>query len=192
VTFGCFNNPAKLSAPALAAFADVLRRVPGARLILKYRGVDDPAVAQRLLGLLAAGDVDPGRVEFRAGTAHTEHLAAYREIDIALDPFPYAGVMTTIDALWMGVPVVTLAGDTFASRHGLGLLSVVGLADELAANTVDDYAQRAAGLAANLSRLSELRAGLRERVARSTLCDGERLADELLTVLRTAWRAWAS
>jgi predicted O-linked N-acetylglucosamine transferase (SPINDLY family) len=192
VTIGCFNNPAKLSGPALAAFAAVLRRVPDSRLILKYRGLDDSAVARRVLGLLADEGIGPARVELRGRSAHADHLAVYREVDIALDPFPYAGVMTTCDALWMGVPVVTLPGATFASRHGLGLLSVVGLADELVAHDVGDYVDRAARLARDVDRLSELRAGLRGRVARAPLCDGERLADELLAVVRSAWRAWAT
>jgi predicted O-linked N-acetylglucosamine transferase (SPINDLY family) len=191
VTFGCFNNPAKLSPPAVAAFAAVLRRVPGSRLVLKYMGLDDPAVDCRLRDLFAAGGVGPERVELRGGSAHAEHVAAYRDIDIALDPFPYAGVMTTCDALWMGVPVVTLPGATFASRHGLGLLSVVGLA-ELAARDVEGYVALAADLARDPERLADLREGLRGRVARSPLCNGARLADELLQALRTAWRAWAS
>jgi predicted O-linked N-acetylglucosamine transferase (SPINDLY family) len=100
--------------------------------------------------------------------------------------------VTTCDALWMGVPVVTLPGATFASRHGLTYLARLGLTDDLAARDADDYAARAAGLAHDVPRLAQLRDGLRERVARSPLCDGERLADELLTALRTAWQAWAT
>jgi predicted O-linked N-acetylglucosamine transferase (SPINDLY family) len=92
----------------------------------------------------------------------------------------------------MGVPVVTLPGPTFASRHGLSHLWSAGLGDELAARDVEDYAARAAGLAQNLGRLAELRAGLRERVAQSPLCDGDRLAGELLAALRGAWREWAA
>jgi predicted O-linked N-acetylglucosamine transferase (SPINDLY family) len=130
-------------------------------------------------------------VELRGGSAREEHLATYRAIDIALDPFPYSGGLTTLDALWMGVPVVTLPGDTFASRHSLSHLAGVGL-QELAARTADQYLALAAGLAEDLGRLADLRAGLRERVARSPLCDGDRLADELLAVLRDAWRAFCS
>jgi predicted O-linked N-acetylglucosamine transferase (SPINDLY family) len=191
LTFGCFNNPAKLSPPALAAFTAVLNRVPGARLVLKYGGMDDPAVSARLHAAIAAAGVAPERVELRGGTARAEHLAAYQDVDVALDPFPYSGGVTTCDALWMGVPVVTLPGRTFASRHSLSYLAGVGLADELAATDVDDYAARAADLAHDRNRLVGWRAGLRERMARSPLCDGGRLADELLQALRVAWRAWA-
>jgi predicted O-linked N-acetylglucosamine transferase (SPINDLY family) len=191
VTFGCFNNPAKLSDPTLAAFAEILRRVPGSRLVLKYRGVDDPAVGTGVRDAFAATDIAPERVELRGGSAHADHMAAYRDLDTALDTFPYSGGVTTCEALWMGVPVVTLPGATFASRHGFSHITSVGLADELAAHDADDYAARAARLAHDLDRLADLRAGLRERVARSPLCDGDRLANELLAALRGAWRAWA-
>jgi predicted O-linked N-acetylglucosamine transferase (SPINDLY family) len=187
VTFGCFNNPAKLSGPALAAFAAVLRRVPDSRLILKYRGLDDRAVGTRFLQILAEAVVDPSQVELRGGSGHSDHLAAYRDVDIALDTFPYSGGVTTCDALWMGVPVITLPGATFASRHALSHLASVGLT-ELVAQDADDYVALAAGLARDRRRLADVRAGLRDRVARSPLCDGERLADELLEALRDAWR----
>src|SRR5207253_9582182 len=113
-----------------------------------------------------------------------------RDVDIALDPFPFGGGVTTCDALWMGVPVVTLPGPTLASRHGLSYLASIGLA-ELAAADADGYAALAADLARDLDRLAALRSGLRDRLARS-LCDGERLAGELLAALRRVWREWAT
>jgi predicted O-linked N-acetylglucosamine transferase (SPINDLY family) len=192
VTFGCFNNPAKLSPPALAAFADVLRRVSNARLVLQFRGLDEPATVERFRGCFAVLQVDPARVELRGRSSYADYLAAYGGIDIALDPFPFNGGVTTCDALGMGVPVVTLPGATFASRHGLSHLTSVGLADELVAHDLGDYAARAADLARDVDRLARLRADLRERVTRSPLCDGDRLATELLAALRTAWRAWAT
>jgi predicted O-linked N-acetylglucosamine transferase (SPINDLY family) len=192
VTFGCFNNPAKLSGPALAAFAAILRRVSGARIVLKYRGLDDPTLGRRLLDLFTAAGVGQERVELRGASGHVEHLTAYQDIDVALGPFPYGEGVTTCDALWMGVPVVTLPGDTFASRHALSRLSAVGIAEGLAARDMDDYVDRAVELASDLSRQSTLRAGLREQMARSPLCDGGRCADELLSVLRGAWREWVA
>jgi predicted O-linked N-acetylglucosamine transferase (SPINDLY family) len=136
--------------------------------------------------------VEPDRVELLGGSGRAEHLAAYRDIDVALDPFPYGGGVTTIDALWMGVPVVTWPQDTFASRHALSHLASVGFASELAVNDADDYVARASDLAFGLGRLSTLRAELRGGVARSPLCEGERLADELLAALRAAWREWVA
>jgi predicted O-linked N-acetylglucosamine transferase (SPINDLY family) len=192
VTFGCFNNPAKLSPPALAAFAEVLRRVPDVRLVLQFRGLDEPATVEQFRGHFAVLQVDPARVEMRGRSSYAEYLAAYRGIDIALDPFPFNGGATTCDALWMGVPVVTLPGATFASRHGLSHLTGVGLGDELVAHDVDEYAARAVNLARDLDRLARLRAELREKMARSPLCNGDRLAAELLAALRTAWRAWTT
>jgi predicted O-linked N-acetylglucosamine transferase (SPINDLY family) len=192
VTFGCFNNPAKLSPPALTAFAAVLNRVPGSRLVLRYAGLDDPTTAGRLRGPFAAAGLDPGRVELHGRVNRAAYLAAFRDIDIALDPFPFGGGVTTCDALWMGVPLVTLPGSTFASRHGLGYAFSLGLVDELVARDVEHYVGRTAALTHDLGRLADLRASLRGRMTRSPLCDGERLADELLTALRGAWREWAS
>jgi predicted O-linked N-acetylglucosamine transferase (SPINDLY family) len=191
VTFGCFNNIAKLSPPTLTAFASVLSRVPGSRLILQYRGLGDPTIAARFRERLTAAGLDVARVELRRATGHAAYLAAYRDIDIALDTFPFNGGVTTCDALWMGVPVVTLMGQTFASRHGLTYLTAVGLADDLVARNSDEYAVRAASLARSPARVAALRADLRDRMATSPLCDGERLAAELVTVLRVAWREWA-
>src|SRR4029453_12188673 len=126
-------------------------------------GLDDPAVGDRLREWFAADGVNPERLVFRGGSAPAAHLAAYREIDIALDPFPFGGGVTTCDALWMGVPVVTLPGDTFASRHGLSYLRSAGLA-ELAARDAHGYVALAADLAGDLERLDNLREELRGRV----------------------------
>jgi predicted O-linked N-acetylglucosamine transferase (SPINDLY family) len=180
-----------LSPPALAAFAAVLKRVPGSRLLLKYRGLEDPTMACQLRDRLAAAGADPARVETRGATPYAEYLAAYREVDVALDPFPFSGGVTTCDALWMGVPVVTLPGPTFASRHGLCYLRSLWLT-ELAARDVDRYVALAADLANNLESLAELREGMRARLARSPLCNGDRLADQLLEALREAWQQWAA
>src|SRR5205823_6989236 len=133
-----------------------------------YRGLDDPAVADRLRAQFAASGVGPERVDLRGASSHAHYLAAYRDVDIALDPFPFGGGVTTCDALWMGVPVVTLPGPTLASRHGLSYLASIGLA-ELAAADADGYAALAADLARDLDRLAALRSGLRDRMARS-LC----------------------
>ena len=116
-------------------------------------------------------------------------LAAYNTIDLALDPFPYSGGLTTCEALWMGVPVVTCPGETFASRHSLSHLSNVGLTETVAADA-REYVELAVRLAGDLPHLAALRAGLRDRMARSPLCDGERFAGHLSRQLRDVWRQW--
>ena len=108
---------------------------------------------------------------------------------MALDPFPYNGGLTTCEALWMGVPVVTCPGETFASRHSLSHLSNVGLTETIARD-LDEYVEIAAGLAGDLPRLAAMRAGLRERMAASPLCDGKRFAANFAEILRGVWRDW--
>jgi predicted O-linked N-acetylglucosamine transferase (SPINDLY family) len=180
VTFGSFNNPAKLSRAVVAVWAELLRRVPDARLLLKYRGMDRQS---RIVHWFAEYGVDAGRIELSGWSPYGEYLEAYQQVDIALDPFPFNGGITTCDALWMGVPVVTCPGTTFASRHSLSHLATVDLMETVAPDTAA-YVDLAAGLAEDLPRLARLRAGLRERMAQSPLCDGARLAENLLRLLR--------
>jgi predicted O-linked N-acetylglucosamine transferase (SPINDLY family) len=115
-------------------------------------------------------------------------LPHYDGIDIALDPFPYGGGVTTLEALWMGVPVVTLPGETFASRHALTHLSNVGIEGTIARD-LDHYVDLAVSLAADLPALAALRAGLRDRMRASPLCDGEQFANDFLALMRSVWRA---
>ncbi len=189
VTFGSFNNPAKLNAAVLALWAKVLARLPQARLILKYKGLDDPGLARNLLERFASCGVAAGRVVLRGWSPHAAMLAQYQEIDLALDPFPFNGGVTTCEALWMGVPVITWPGATFASRHSLSHLSNVGLTETIARDQ-QDYVEQAVALAHDLPRLAALRARLREQMAGSPLCDGPRFARNLLQLLRQIWRQW--
>ena len=139
--------------------------------------------------MFAAGAIDPGRLEFLGPSPHAELLAEYNRIDLALDPFPYSGGLTTCEALWMGVPVITSPGETFASRHSLSHLSNVGLTETIAGD-FDEYADLAVSWAGDLPRLAALRAGLRERMAASPLCDGKRFAANLAFVLREVASSW--
>ncbi|HEY1375358.1 MAG TPA: tetratricopeptide repeat protein [Gemmataceae bacterium] len=191
VTFGSFNNPGKVTAEVVAAWAEVLRQAPDTRLVLKYGGLDEPPVAGRLAALFVGHGTDPARVEFRGWSPHAAMLAEYRDIDLAVDPFPFNGGVTTCEALWMGVPVVTWPGQTFASRHSLSHLSNVGLTETIA-DTLDDYVDLAVALACDPARLAALRGGLRERMAASPLCDGRRFADHFLRAIRGVWRDWAA
>jgi predicted O-linked N-acetylglucosamine transferase (SPINDLY family) len=186
VTLGCFNNPAKITPQAVEVWARILHRLPEARLVLKYKGWSDGGTARRFAEMFAAQAVDPGRLEFLGGSPHAQLLAEYDRIDLALDPFPYNGGLTTCEALWMGVPVVTCPGETFASRHSLSHLSNVGLTETIARD-LDEYVERVVSLAGDLPRLALLRAGLRQRMAASPLCDGKRFAANLTSILHGVW-----
>jgi predicted O-linked N-acetylglucosamine transferase (SPINDLY family) len=189
VTFGSLNQPAKLSRRCLEAWANILGHVPHARLILKAKAYQDKAAAERLLDFFASSNIHPDRIDLRGWTATQEsHLAIFREIDIALDPFPYGGVISTCEALWMGVPVVSLVGDRVLGRYGGAFLDAVGLPD-LAASDVDAYVERAAGLADDLGTLAALRATLRQRMASSRLCDGPAFARAVEGAYRRMWRS---
>jgi len=187
VTFGSFNNLPKINTQVVGLWARILRHRPDARLIIKYFGLEDPATAALLRQRFAACGVRQEQVELSGGATHEELLTWYNRIDVALDTFPYNGGLTTCEALWMGVPVVTWPGETFASRHSLPHLPRVGLTETIARDP-DHYVELATALADDLPRLVALRAGLRERMARSPLCDGQRFADHLLGLLRTVWK----
>jgi protein O-GlcNAc transferase len=188
VTFGSLNNPAKLNSEVISLWAEILRRVPEARLLLRYRGLD-ASVCTRLTERFAAQGIAPQRLVLRGGGANLEFYGQYHEIDVALDPFPYSGGLTTIEALWMGVPVITLPGLTFAGRHALAHLTAVGLTETIARDR-QEYVDLAVALAGDLPRLAAWRRELRNRVAASPLCDGPRFAANLMAALRDVWRRW--
>jgi predicted O-linked N-acetylglucosamine transferase (SPINDLY family) len=189
VTFGSFSNPTKITPQVIEVWSRILRRVARARLVLKFRGMDDPSLVLRFRGVFASRGVDAAKLEFLGSADHAELFEQYHRVDVALDPFPYNGGLTTCEALWMGVPVVTCPGETFAGRHSLTHLSNVGLA-ETVARDLDEYVELAVSLAGDLPRLAGLRAGLRERMAAAPLCDGKRFSDDLMRVLRDAWQEW--
>lgn len=191
VTFGSFNNPLKISTATASAWGAILRRVPGARLRLKYFGLDQASPRERVLSLLLAEGIGLERIQMEGGSPRLDLLAAYRQIDVALDTTPYSGGLTTCEALWMGVPVVTLPGDTFAGRHAASHLAAAGL-EAWIAPTREGYLETAIDWASDLNRLAEWRAGLRARVQASPLCDGRRLARHLERLVREAWRRWAT
>jgi protein O-GlcNAc transferase len=189
VTFGSFNSPPKLSAATLDTWAQVLARLPEARLLLKGKPFADAATRALYLDRLAERGVSPERVELAAWLPGQAHLALYDRIDIALDPFPYNGTTTTCQALWMGVPVVALRGDRHASRVGASLLTQIGLPD-LIADSVEGYVETAVALAGNPARLADLRHSLRPRMAASPLCDAAGFARKIEHAYRTMWQRW--
>lgn len=181
VTFGSFNNAAKISATSLALWARILQRVPDARLLLKSNGLDEPALAADMRRRFAALGGDPERLDLQGQQPTLErHLACYAEVDVALDTTPYAGTTTTCEALWMGVPVVSLAGASHAARVGASLLASVGHPEWIAA-TADAYVDIAASLAADREGLRRLRTALRPSVATSPLTDAAAFTRRLET-----------
>ena len=190
VTFGSFNKLSKITDGTVALWAEVLRRVPDSRLLLKDRPLSDPGTAAAMRARFAAAGIDPARLDLVGFIKDAAgHLAAYNRIDIALDPHPYNGTITTCDTLWMGAPLVTLAGGRHAARVGASLMSAIGL-PELVAATPDRYVAIAAGLAGDLTRLMRLRMAMRERLRASPLCDEARFMRNLETAYRLMWRRW--
>lgn len=192
VVFGCFNNIAKLSDTALALWARVLAAVPGSKLLLKGRGFGDESVRRRYFERFTTAGLPVDRVEFLERTANTaEHLALYGRVDISLDTFPYHGTTTTCEALWMGVPVVTLMGDRHVARVSGSLLTAIGRA-EWVAHTPDDYVRIATELAADRTKLAAIRAGLRDEVRNSPLGDHAGQSARFAAALRQCWQAWCA
>ena len=188
ITFGSLNDFAKTSPQLIAAWAALLRQVTDARLVLHAKPGHHRQV---LLDDLARLGVSPSRVNFVGRLPLEEYFAQYNRIDIGLDAFAWSGGITTCDALWMGVPVVSLAGDRSVSRGGLSILSVAGL-PELAAGTVEQYVQTVVALANDLPRLTSLRSSLRQRMHLSPLMDGVGFARQVEAAYRQMWREYCA
>lgn len=192
VTFGSFNSLPKATPEVVRLWARILQKVPNSRLLLKALQLRDAGVRTQVIERFVAAGVEKERIEPVSWSAVArDHLALYGRVDVALDPFPYNGTTTTCEALWMGVPVVTLRGDRHAGRVGTSLLTAVGL-PELIADTPEAYVDLAVELARDLDRLASLRATLRERVRASALCDAAGFARDMETAYRAMWRRWCS
>jgi protein O-GlcNAc transferase len=186
VTFGCLNNFCKINDGCLALWAQVLRAVPRSRLVLLApRG---PA-RDRVLSRLYQEGIAGARVVFADKRPRPEYLKLYHQIDLGLDPLPYNGHTTSLDAFWMGVPTLTMLGKTVVGRAGWSLLCNLKL-NELAAETSEEYVALTAQLAGDLPRLQHLRGTLRQRLSRSPLMDGRRFAGNVERVYRQIWRGW--
>lgn len=190
VTFGSFNRIEKLMDPVIAAWARIIHGTPNSRLLVKAGNLDKEGIRAHLRERFAVHGLVGDRLELRGASAHPTMLADYGEIDIALDPFPFNGGMTTLEALWMGVPVLTLAGGLgVVARQTVSALENLELT-ELAFPDVDAYVQGAITLAGNLDRLAELRRSLRPRMAASPLRQPEQFARDLEALYRRMWKAW--
>ena len=191
VTFGSFNNLTKMNDAVVELWAKVLGSVPNSRLLLKAKQLREASVQQSVTDRFARNGVDAGRLIFKPQVPRAQYLAPYAHVDIALDPFPYPGITTTVESLWMGVPVLTLAGTHFQSRQGVGLLTNAGLPDWIAVDA-DDYVARAARHAANRQGLAALRQGLRQTLLESPIFDAPRFATHFETALRGMWTKWCN
>lgn len=191
VTFASFSNGAKINSEVVSVWAKILHGVAESRLLLKYKNLDSAANAGPIIALFEEAGINPSRIILEGQSPHAALLERYNDVDIALDPFPYSGGLTTYEALWMGVPVITVAGETFASRHSLSHLSTVGL-PELVAGDQGDYVKLAVELAGDADRLSDLRLGLRQKMAASPICDGEKFASGFAAIMRQIWGHWCN
>ncbi len=190
VTFGSFNNLTKITPDVVALWAQVLQIVPTAKLLMKSKGLNDEMTRRIFLAMFEHHGIDPSRLTLIGWEASLrQHVEVYHRVDVALDPFPFNGGITSFEALWMGVPVVTLEGKTFVSRMGVRLLEGVKFGD-LIAKTSADYVRIASELAKNLSRLQQLRLELRDRMQHSPLMDGAQITRNIEMVYRDIWTQW--
>lgn len=189
ITFGCFNVMAKINDAVVALWAEILHAVPDSRLLVKNDRVGDTEAAASLRRRFFAHGIAGDRVLCEGKSPHAEYLAAFNRVDVSLDPFPYPGGTTSADSLWMGVPVLTLTGETVVARQGEGILQNAGLPAWIA-HSPQQYRDKAVAFAADRMQLSELRANLRARLRVSPLLDAPRFARFFETAMRGMWADW--
>ena len=190
-TFGCFNNLSKINEAVVALWARVLEAVPHSRLLLKSPQLQEASVRDRMLASFAAHGIGVERLSMEGLSPRFEYLSAYHQVDIALDPFPFTGGTTTMESLWMGVPVLTLAGESFLSRQGVGLMANAGLSEWIA-ESADRYVAFAVEYAGDLTRLAVLRGEMRQRLLASPVMDARRFAGHFESALRGMWQQWCA
>lgn len=191
VTFGNFNKLAKMNDDVVRCWAKILKAVPTSRLFLKSEQLDGRDVAARVYERFADHGIEGDRLILEGKSPYDAYLASYQRVDIALDPFPYAGGTVTVQALWMGVPVLALHGDRHVSRNGSGIMQAMEM-PEWVAQSEADYVDRAVAFASDLPALAALRSSLHERFVSSSLCDAPRFARNLEQAFRSMWQAWCA
>lgn len=190
ITFGSFNNLNKITDQVVACWARVLLSVPGSKLYLKTKNLGGKEMRTALVARFVRHGITEDRLLLEGALdSHEAHFRAYQKVDIALDPYPYPGITTSVEALWMGVPIVTLAGDRFITHQGETIMHNLGLPDWIAADE-DAYVAKAAAFAGDIQALAAVRAGLREQLLASPLCDAPRFARNFEHALRGMWRVW--
>ncbi|EUJ09242.1 putative O-linked N-acetylglucosamine transferase, SPINDLY family [Methylophilaceae bacterium 11] len=190
ITFGCFQNMTKVSDDVLKVWAEIMQALPTAKLRWQSKSFADAHIVAAVHKRLQQCGIAPARVTLLGKVSRQEYLAGYADVDMVLDSFPFTGGTTTCEALWMGVPTLTLAGSTLIARQGASMMSAAGLVDWVV-NTPAQYVQQALHLAKDISKLTQLRAGLRAQVQHSPLMDGQRFAHQMETVLRGMWESKA-
>ncbi|HXA46619.1 MAG TPA: tetratricopeptide repeat protein, partial [Burkholderiaceae bacterium] len=191
ITFGCFNNLSKMSDDVVRVWSAIMHAVPDSRLFLKAGQLNQTVTHQRVVDRFSVHGIGADRLILQGFSSRADYLAAYHNVDLALDPFPYTGGTTTVEALWMGVPVLTLAGASFVSQQGVGLMMNARLPDWIATDA-DDYVSKAVQHASDLQSLTTLRGGLREQVLHSPLFDAPRFAHHFEAALRGMWTQWCA
>jgi predicted O-linked N-acetylglucosamine transferase (SPINDLY family) len=191
LTFGSFQKTTKLNDNVLAAWGRIMQKLPRARLRLQNQALKSSTVRQLLLERLARSGIAPERVSLAESVPRPEYLAAHARIDIILDTFPFTGGTTTCEALWMGVPTLTIAGDNMLARQGASLLACAGLAEWIAGDA-EEYVAKAVAHSADLEKLAALRAGLRHQVLASPLFDGPRFARHFQEALWGMWQRFTA
>ena len=187
ITFGSFNNLAKVSTETILLWGLILHQVPNSRILIKAKYLNNSLASDRLYRLFDRVGIDRDRLDLRGWSENTqEHLQLYNEVDLALDTYPYHGTTTTCEAMWMGVPVITLAGKSHVSRVGVSLLSAMGL-EELIAGSQTEYISKAVSLANDRSKLVHLRQNLRFQMTNSSLTDGKAIARNIEIAYRQMW-----
>ena len=190
ITFGSFSNNLKINPHILTLWAEVLKANEGSAFLMKFKEGGDQTMRDYYLTRFEQIGVDPKRIQIHGWKHPVEHMQLYSQIDIALDTYPFNGCMTTLEGLWMGVPTVSLVGESNSlSRSGLSILSRVGL-EFFAASTPKEFVGKATALARNLDGLEKIRASMRRRMAASTICDANRFAREMEAAFREVWRRW--
>ncbi len=189
VTFGSFNDTRKLTPDVIRTWSAILQQLPDSRLVIKARLAGEAVVQENIRREFARHGIEAQRLELRGFTESREaHLDSYREIDIALDTFPYNGTTTTCEALWMGVPVVTLVGRVHAQRVSYSILKNIGI-EETVAETEAAYIEQALALARDPALLEGLRRRIPGAIRNSILCDPQRFTRQLENLYRQAWEA---
>ncbi|SEG33030.1 tetratricopeptide repeat protein [Thauera chlorobenzoica] len=189
ITLGCFNNPTKVNEVVLGEWAKIMHALPGSRLLLKGMQYNSEDLCRKVRTIMAAQGIEPERLMIEGPSPHRELLQTYNRVDIALDPWPYSGGLTTCEAFLMGVPVVSLPGPTFAGRHSATHLVNAGM-PELVVDSWDEYRERVLELASDLGSLSTIRHHLREVLLQSPVCDGPRFAKNFTIAMRAIWQRY--